>query len=244
MAYNQFNHRLICCRQHRHHLPGPRFWRLLRLSRTVPVEILLDDTSTGRVASVIHLKARFLACLFTQYSTRCKGESRMTSENVPAVVVRYFNAIGKMDPDAWVACFAEQGTSYEPGSPTPLQGHATLRQFLAGVLGAFEKITMTARPCLPVRQPGRGQVHRPRHRQERQARHLRRYRCIRDQPGRKNPNHVGLLEPSGDDGATAGVDGICACAAIEIFGMQDAPKHANFRKDVYRSDKLPPFTPS
>lgn len=67
----------------------------------------------------------------------------MTSENVPAVVVRYFNAIGKMDPDAWVACFAEQGTSYEPGSPTPLQGHATLRQFLAGVLGAFEKITMT-----------------------------------------------------------------------------------------------------
>ena len=67
----------------------------------------------------------------------------MTSENVPAVVVRYFNAIGKMDPDAWVACFAEQGTSYEPGSPTPLQGHATLRQFLAAVLGAFEQIDMT-----------------------------------------------------------------------------------------------------
>ena len=67
----------------------------------------------------------------------------MTSENVPAVVARYFSAIGEMDPDAWAACFAEQGTSYEPGSPTPLQGHAALRQFLAGVLGAFEKITMT-----------------------------------------------------------------------------------------------------
>ena len=67
----------------------------------------------------------------------------MTSENVPAVVVRYFHARGKMDPDAWVACFAEQGTSYEPGSPTPLQGHATLRQFLAAVLGAFEQIDMT-----------------------------------------------------------------------------------------------------
>ena len=67
----------------------------------------------------------------------------MTSENVPAVVARYFSAIGEMDPDAWAACFAEQGTSYEPGSPTPLQGHAALRQFLAGVLRAFEKITMT-----------------------------------------------------------------------------------------------------
>ena len=27
----------------------------------------------------------------------------MTSENVPAVVARYFSAIGEMDPDAW-AC--------------------------------------------------------------------------------------------------------------------------------------------
>lgn len=66
----------------------------------------------------------------------------MTSENIHTVVARYFSAIGEMDPDAWVACFAEQGTSYEPGSPTPLQGHAALRQFLAGVLGAFETITM------------------------------------------------------------------------------------------------------
>mgnify|MGYP003479676513 FL=1 len=67
----------------------------------------------------------------------------MTSENVPAVVARYFCAIGEMDADAWAACFAQQGTSYEPGSPTPLQGRTALRQFLAEVLGAFEKITMT-----------------------------------------------------------------------------------------------------
>jgi steroid delta-isomerase len=67
----------------------------------------------------------------------------MTSEKIPAVVARYFSAIGEKDPDAWAACFAEQGTSYEPGSPTPLQGRTALRQFLAGVLGAFEKIAMT-----------------------------------------------------------------------------------------------------
>ena len=67
----------------------------------------------------------------------------MTSEKIPAVVSDYFSAIGEKDPDAWVACFADQGTSYEPGAATPLQGHATLRQFLVGVLGAFEKITLT-----------------------------------------------------------------------------------------------------
>ena len=66
----------------------------------------------------------------------------MTSETVPAVVARYFSAIGEMDPDAWVACFAEQGTSYEPGSPTPLQGRTALRQFLVNVLGAFQTIAM------------------------------------------------------------------------------------------------------
>ena len=66
----------------------------------------------------------------------------MTSEKIPVAVARYFSAIGEMDPDAWVACFAEQGTSYEPGSPTPLQGRTALRQFLVNVLGAFQTIAM------------------------------------------------------------------------------------------------------
>ncbi len=67
----------------------------------------------------------------------------MTSEKIPAVVAGYFSAIGEKDPDAWVACFAEQATSYEPGAPTPLQGHAALRQFLTNVLEAFQSIAMT-----------------------------------------------------------------------------------------------------
>lgn len=67
----------------------------------------------------------------------------MAGENIPAVVGQYFAAIGQMDTDTWVRCFAEQGTSYEPGAPTPLEGHAALRHFILGVLGAFEKITMT-----------------------------------------------------------------------------------------------------
>lgn len=67
----------------------------------------------------------------------------MASEGVPPVVAQYFAEIQRMDPDAWAACFAEQAISYEPGAPTPLQGRAALRQFLAGVLAAFQKIGMT-----------------------------------------------------------------------------------------------------
>lgn len=39
----------------------------------------------------------------------------MEPETVRAAVARYFAAIRQMDADAWVACFAEQATSYEPG---------------------------------------------------------------------------------------------------------------------------------
>ena len=66
----------------------------------------------------------------------------MMDETIPTAVRQYFVAIGKMDVDAWVSCFAEDGTSYEPGAPAPLQGRAALRQFLVEVLGAFETITM------------------------------------------------------------------------------------------------------
>ena len=67
----------------------------------------------------------------------------MASQVVPPVVSEYFAAIRRMDPTAWVACFAEQATSFEPGAPAPLQGHTALRQFFVGVLGAFQKIGMT-----------------------------------------------------------------------------------------------------
>ncbi|HMU30169.1 MAG TPA: nuclear transport factor 2 family protein [Nitrospira sp.] len=68
----------------------------------------------------------------------------MKDETIPAAVRQYFEAIGKMDADSWVSCFAEEGISYEPGAPAPLKGRAALRQFLVGVLGAFETIRMTA----------------------------------------------------------------------------------------------------
>ncbi|MCE3224886.1 MAG: putative Steroid delta-isomerase [Nitrospira sp.] len=66
----------------------------------------------------------------------------MASQVIPPVVSEYFATIHRMDPDAWVACFTEQATSYEPGAPAPLHGHAALRQFLVRVLAAFQTIRL------------------------------------------------------------------------------------------------------
>lgn len=68
----------------------------------------------------------------------------MPAQSAPPAVSEYFSAIGRMDPDAWIACFAKQATSYEPGASAPLKGHAALYQFLAGVLEAFSQIALTA----------------------------------------------------------------------------------------------------
>ena len=67
----------------------------------------------------------------------------MAPETIQAVVSQYFAATRRMDPDAWVACFAEHATSYEPAAPAPLQGHAALYQFFLGVIGAFQTVGLT-----------------------------------------------------------------------------------------------------
>lgn len=67
----------------------------------------------------------------------------MASETIQAVVAQYFAATRHMDPDAWVSCFAEHATSYEPAAPAPLQGHAALRQFFLGIAGSFRKLGVT-----------------------------------------------------------------------------------------------------
>lgn len=67
----------------------------------------------------------------------------MASEMIQAVVARYFAATRYMDPDGWVACFADQATSYEPAVSAPLQGHAALRQFFLGIAGSFRKLGLT-----------------------------------------------------------------------------------------------------
>jgi steroid delta-isomerase len=67
----------------------------------------------------------------------------VTPETIRTAVEKYFAAIGRMDAEAWVACFAETATAYEPAAPAPLQGSAALRQFFVGTAATFQKIGMT-----------------------------------------------------------------------------------------------------
>jgi steroid delta-isomerase len=88
----------------------------------------------GKTAAVFHSRQHILK----------EGASCMASQPAPRAVIEYFTAITRMDPDAWIDCFTEQAMSYEPGAGSPLQGHARLRQFLVGVLGAFRQLQLTA----------------------------------------------------------------------------------------------------
>ncbi len=65
----------------------------------------------------------------------------MTSETVQKVVTDYFDAICNLDCEAWIANFAADAVSHEPGNP-PLVGHEMLRAFFNGVAGGFETIEM------------------------------------------------------------------------------------------------------
>lgn len=61
----------------------------------------------------------------------------------------YFAAITALDVEHWVATFAPDGTSYEPGNP-PLTGHDALRQFFNAIAAGFESIEMKPDQIFPL----------------------------------------------------------------------------------------------
>lgn len=65
----------------------------------------------------------------------------MFSETVQRVINEYFDAICNLNCEAWIATFAVDAVSHEPGNP-PLEGHDALRAFFNGVAGGFETIEM------------------------------------------------------------------------------------------------------
>src|SRR5207253_10890018 len=67
----------------------------------------------------------------------------MAPDRIQSVIAQYFAATRAMDLEAWVACFAENASSYEPAAPAPLQGHTALRQLFLGIAGTFQKVGMT-----------------------------------------------------------------------------------------------------
>jgi steroid delta-isomerase len=62
----------------------------------------------------------------------------------------YFAAITALDAEQWVATFAPDGISYEPGNP-PLTGHDALRQFFNAIAAAgFASIEMKPDQIFPL----------------------------------------------------------------------------------------------
>jgi steroid delta-isomerase len=65
----------------------------------------------------------------------------MSQETVHQIIQEYFAAISTLNCEAWIATFAADAVSHEPGNP-PLAGHDALRAFFNGVAGGFETIEM------------------------------------------------------------------------------------------------------
>ena len=65
-----------------------------------------------------------------------------TPQDIHRVVEAYFAATRAMDLDAWLATFASDAVMYDPSGP-PMRGHAALRQFFQGIMGAFERVGLT-----------------------------------------------------------------------------------------------------
>lgn len=64
----------------------------------------------------------------------------MPPETVTKAINDYFAAISSLDCEAWVANFAADAVSDEPGGK--LEGHDALRAFFNGVAAGFETIEM------------------------------------------------------------------------------------------------------
>jgi steroid delta-isomerase len=65
----------------------------------------------------------------------------MLEEIIRQSINTYFAAISALDCEAWIAAFADDAVSHEPGNP-PLEDHDALRMFFNGVAAGFETIEM------------------------------------------------------------------------------------------------------
>jgi len=72
----------------------------------------------------------------------------MAPETVINVINEYFAAISALDAERWVATYAADATSYEPGNT--LTGHEALRQFFNGIAAGFDRLEMKADQIFPV----------------------------------------------------------------------------------------------
>jgi steroid Delta-isomerase len=64
----------------------------------------------------------------------------MATGIIEQVVHQYFAGICAMDPDMWLAAFAEDAVSHDPVGMPPLVGHAALRQSMQDLCDAVEQV--------------------------------------------------------------------------------------------------------
>ena len=55
-------------------------------------------------------------------------------------VKAYFAATRAMDRAAWVGCFAENGSSYDPANAPPITGHAALGAFYDSMVALMKSV--------------------------------------------------------------------------------------------------------
>jgi len=67
----------------------------------------------------------------------------VTPSVIQKAIASYFAATRAMDPDAWLAAFAEDAVTYDPVGAPPIQGHRGLRQFWEMIAGVFETLGIT-----------------------------------------------------------------------------------------------------
>ncbi len=67
----------------------------------------------------------------------------MSPEVIQKAVADYFAASRAMNREAWIATLAEDIISHDPVGAPPMSGHAAMRQFFDGIVGAFEQVGLT-----------------------------------------------------------------------------------------------------
>jgi steroid delta-isomerase len=70
-------------------------------------------------------------------------QTTVSQATIAQLIADYFLAIRTLDVEAWVACFAEDATDFDPVGGTPHSGQEAIRQFFLGIAGLFEAVGLT-----------------------------------------------------------------------------------------------------
>lgn len=68
----------------------------------------------------------------------------MSREAIEQTIASYYAALNNLDADAFVATFAPDAISQDPVGAPQHVGHAGIRNFVNGLIAAFDSVEMTA----------------------------------------------------------------------------------------------------